>query len=103
MEHSTQLSDKGTSELSALRKIPSISSEGSQAKVSLHKKTSVSTEGGYQASVEDEQSLSHFPEHEAVVRCEPEPVVAVPVGIVESKGSGATRNPEPETAQVCSI
>lgn len=101
MEHSSQLTDKGTSGMTALRKIPSLSSEGSQSRVSLHKKTSVSTEGGYQASVEDEQSVSHFPEPEAVVRShEPEPLTAIPVDIFESGGTGAVRDPEPETIEV---
>ncbi|XP_061164681.1 TP53-binding protein 1-like [Saccostrea echinata] len=99
VEKTSQLTDKVTSGGTPLRKVPSISSEGSQSRVSLHKKTSVSTEGGYQASVEDEQSTTHIAEQEVVVQShEPEPLIAIPVHIPEEEK--VDQNREPETTQI---
>ncbi|XP_062574613.1 TP53-binding protein 1-like [Saccostrea cucullata] len=95
LEKTSQPTDKVAPGGTPLRKVPSISSEGSQSRVSLYKKTSVSTEGGYQASVEEEHSTTHVAEQELVVHStthvadqelvvqshEPEPLIAIPVHV----------------------
>ena len=88
----------------ALRKIPSISSEGSQAKGSLHKKTSVSTEGGYQASIEEDQSMSYITEQGPVTDGHgpklTKALIAIPVNIPEQAEMIPIANVESEASVV---
>ncbi|XP_062614001.1 mucin-2-like [Saccostrea cucullata] len=97
LEKTSQPTDKLAPGGTPLRKVPSISSEGSQSRVSLYKKTSVSTEGGYQASVEEDHSTTHLAEQELVVHSTThvadqelvvqshEPLIAIPVHIPEEE------------------
>lgn len=87
----------------AIRKIPSISSEGSQVKGSLQKKTSVSTEGGYQASIEEDQSMSYITEQGPVTGHGPkltESLIAIPVNIPEQADMIPIANVESEASMV---
>lgn len=118
VEKSAEIADEGTAHRipirkipsissegsQAIRKIPSISSEGSQVKGSLHKKTSVSTEGGYQASIEEDQSMSYITEQGPVTEGHDpkltESLIAIPVNIPEQADMIPIANVESEASMV---